>query len=364
VATNDLANLGWNADLSQAFVAHAEKGLVPGRVSLEHNHVYRVLTADGEWLAETAGRVKYEATDRQELPAVGDWVAVRPDERHGRRLIRAILPRRRTLSRKVAGRTTREQVLAANVDTAFLVAGLDAPLKPRSLERYLALARQSGGNAVLVLNKADACDALAAAHSFAVALAGPTPVETVSAKTGEGLDRLREWLRFGQTIVLLGPSGAGKSTLINRLLGEEHLATGDVRTWDARGRHTSVHRHLLVVPSGGVLIDTPGLRELALWDAREAVVDTFADVAALALECRFRDCRHDREPGCAVRLAVQQGAFDATRLEGYLQLERERATLADRQSELARAPEGHPRTDHPQTDTRSKRRPRRIGRGG
>jgi ribosome biogenesis GTPase len=356
VTTNDLAGLGWNADLIQAFAVHAEKGLVPGRVSLEHNHVYRVLTADGEWLAETAGRVKYEATDRRELPAVGDWVAVRPDELHGRRLIRAILPRGRSFSRKGAGRQTREQVLAANVDTAFLVVGLDAPPKPRSLERYLILARRSGANAVIVLNKADTCDAVEAARRRALGLAGSTPVETVSARTGEGLDRLRAWLRFGQTIVLLGQSGAGKSTLVNSLLGTEHLATGDVRAWDARGRHTSVHRQLLVVPSGGVLIDTPGLRELGLWDADDAVADTFADVAALAAECRFRDCRHDQEPGCAVRLAVEQGTFDASRLEGYLRLARERSLLTDRQTELARAPQGHPKDGE-----RPTRRARRTG---
>jgi ribosome biogenesis GTPase len=344
VAAIDLASLGWNTDLVQAFAPHAEKGFVPGRVSLEHNHVYRVLTADGEWLAETAGRVKYEAAERRELPAVGDWVAVRPDERHGRRLIRAILPRRSWFSRKVAGRTTEEQVLAANVDTAFLVAGLDAPPKPRSLERYLALARQSGANPVIVLNKADACEELEAARRGALTLAGSTPVETVSAKTGEGLDRLRAWLRFGQTIVLLGQSGAGKSTLVNYLVGEARLATGAVRAWDARGRHTTVHRQLLVVPTGGVLIDTPGLRELRLWEADEAVVDTFADIASLAGECRFRDCRHDQEPGCAVRSAVARGLFDAARLDGYLKLERERAALTDRQNALARAPEGHPRT--------------------
>jgi ribosome biogenesis GTPase len=189
-----------------------------------------------------------------------------------------------------------------------------------------------------------------------LALAGLAPVEAVSARTGEGLDRLRAWLRFGQTVVLLGQSGAGKSTLANSLLGEEHLTTGDVRPWDARGRHTSVHRHLLVVPSGGVLIDTPGLRELGLWDADDAVADTFADVAALAAGCRFRDCRHDREPGCAVRSAVAQGTFDASRLEGYLRLARERVLLTDRQDELARAPQGHPKTGE-----RPIRRPRRTG---
>jgi ribosome biogenesis GTPase len=339
----DLTGLGWDGRLAELFAGHRAAGLEPGRVSLEHNHVYRVLTAEGEWLAETAGRLKHEADERRDLPAVGDWVAVRPGERQGRRVIRAVLPRRTWFSRKVTGRETREQVLAANVDTVFLVASLDVPIKPRSLERYVALARQSGAVPVVVLNKADASADVAAASQAAQAASGAVPVEVVSGRTGAGLDRLRAWLTVGQTVALLGPSGAGKSTLINALLGEDRLATGEVRASDSRGRHTSVHRQLLVVPTGGVLIDTPGLRELQLWDASAAVADTFADILELAAACRFRDCQHDREPGCAVRAAVEHGLFDGSRLDGFLKLSRERAALSDRQTALDRVPEGRPR---------------------
>jgi ribosome biogenesis GTPase len=337
----DFENLGWDQARADAFRPHAEAGLIPGRVSLEHNHVYRVFTEDGEGLAEAAGRIKHEAQDRRDLPVVGDWVGIRPDERGGRRLIRAILPRRSWFSRKAAGRETREQVLAANVDCVFLVAALDTPIKPRSLERYLLLARQTGATAVVVLNKADACASPDEARAEAEAVASGASVHVVSAKTGTGLDALRSELQFGRTVALLGPSGAGKSTLVNRLIGEDKLETGDVRDWDARGRHTSVHRQLLVVPAlvdgrpRGVLIDTPGLRELRLWEG-DAAGDTFADVEALAANCRFRDCRHDREPGCAVRAAADAGAFDAARLESYLKLERERASLSDQREERGR----------------------------
>jgi ribosome biogenesis GTPase len=344
--TVDFANLGWDAARAEAFRPHADAGLVPGRVSLEHNHVYRVLTEEGEYLAESAGRIKHEAEDRRDLPVVGDWVALRPDERGGRQQIRAVLPRRSWFSRKVAGREAREQILAANVDIVFLVAGLDTPIKPRSIERYLLLARQSGASAVVVLNKGDACEAAADAKGDAEVVAAGAPVVVVSAKTGLGMAELRDLLQFGRTVALLGPSGAGKSTLVNRLIGEDRLETGDVRDWDARGRHTSVHRQMLIVPpagsagqeerAGGVLIDTPGLRELQLWDAADALGDTFADIEALAPHCRFRDCRHDREPGCAVRAAVEAGAFDPARLEGFLKLERERAVLASQREERER----------------------------
>ena len=207
----DLGNLGWTPALEAAFERHSAAGLVPGRVSLEHNHVYRVMSPEGEWLAEAAGRVKFEAADRRELPAVGDWVAVRPDEVHGRRLIRAILPRRTWFSRKVAGREAREQVLAANVDTVFLVAGLDLGPNPRGLERYLVLARQSGATPVVILNKLDVCDDPAAVVDRTRAIARDVPVELVSARSGQGLDALRAHLRPGLTVALLGPSGAGKS---------------------------------------------------------------------------------------------------------------------------------------------------------
>ena len=331
---------GWSDAWAKAFAPHAAAGLTPGRVVLEHNHVYRVVTAEGEWLAETAGSLKHAATDRRDLPSVGDWVAVRPDERHGRALIRAILPRRSWFSRKVAGRETREQVLAANVDVVFLVAALDAPPKPRSLERYLVLARQSGAAPVVVLNKADVLTPEQRDEAVAIlrAVAGDAPIETVIATAGHGIERLRGWLAEGKTVALLGPSGAGKSTIINALVGEERLPTGEVRGIDNRGRHTSVHRQLVLVPTGGLLVDTPGLRELQLWDAGAAVPDVFSDIATLAGHCRFRDCRHDPEPGCAVRQAVADGELSAARLEGFLKLQREREALDQRRDERRRRP--------------------------
>ena len=329
---------GWSDAWNAKFATHAAAGLVPGRVVLEHNHVYRVATAGGEWLAETAGRVKHEASERRDLPAVGDWVAVRPGERHGRALIRAVLPRQSWFARKAAGREAREQVLAANVDIVFLVAALDAPPKPRSLERYLLLARQSGAAPVVVLNKADVLAPEARDEAVATlrAVAGDAPIESIIARTGDGIDRLRRWLTEGKTVALLGPSGAGKSTIVNALVGESRLPTGEVREIDNRGRHTSVHRQLVLVPTGGLLIDTPGLRELQLWDAGASVADIFADIAALGESCRFRDCRHDREPGCAVRAAVEAGELPAARLESFLKLEREREALEKRRDERRR----------------------------
>jgi ribosome biogenesis GTPase len=334
----ELANLGWTPALGAAFAPHEAKGLAPGRVSLEHNHVYRVLTSGGEWLAEASGRIKYLASGRHELPAVGDWVAVRPDPRGGRAHIKAILPRRSWFSRKAAGRGAVEQVVAANIDTVLLVFGLDMWIKPRAIERYLLLSRQSGVRPVVVLNKSDvSAEATAAGVAAARSVAGGAPIHAVSARTGAGIDDLRHYLVRGQTLALLGPSGAGKSSLANSLVGQALLPTGEVRPWDARGRHTSVHRELVLAASGGVLIDTPGMRELQLWDQDEdgALAETFADLAELATACRFRDCRHDREPGCAVKAAVEAGRIDAGRYASYLKLQQERQALDERRDERA-----------------------------
>src|SRR5260221_10048680 len=307
----DLRTLGWNADIEASFAERATPGLVPGRVSLEHNHVYRVLTDAGEWMAEVAGRIKYEAGGREELPTVGEGVALRPPAAGGRAVIRAVLPRRSRFSRKVAGREMEEQVVAANIDTVFLVSSVDAPSKPRSIERYLVLARQSGATAVIVLNKADLEEDVTGAVRDIAAVAPDTPIHAVSARDGRGFEWLEAYLGVGRTVALLGPSGAGKSSIVNRLVGHELLATGEVREWDARGRHTSVHRQLVVLERGGVLIDTRGMRELQLWDVDEGVDETFADLAVLGESCRFRDCRHDREPGCAVKAAVEAGPSES-----------------------------------------------------
>jgi len=329
-----LEQLGWADDLARAFEPYAAEGLVPGRVVLEHNHVYRIRTHDGETLAETAGRLKHRAGGRHELPAVGDWVALWPDPAGGRGQIRAVLPRRTAFTRKAAGRETEQQVVAANIDTTLVVFGLDSPVNPRSIDRYLVVARRSGAAALVVLNKADLIESIDEAVATAAAAAGDVPVVAVSTRTGLGLDALARVLAPGRTVALIGPSGVGKSSIVNRLVGREVLPTGEVRTWDARGRHTSVHRQLVVREAGGLIIDTPGMRELQLWDT-EAVAETFGDVAALAEECRFRDCRHDAEPGCAVKAAVDAGRMDARRLESYLKLQREQEAIERKRDERA-----------------------------
>ena len=327
--------LGWTPADAQAFAALTEADLVPGRLVLEHNHVYRVLTESGELLAEAAGRMKHEAEGRQALPVVGDWVALRPNP-GGRAMIRTVLPRRSRFSRKAAGRETEEQVLAANIDAVFLVFGLDNPVNARAIERYVVVARQSGTTPVVVLNKVDLVEDVGAAVAAAETAASDTEVVGVSTITGFGFAALEAHLTPGRTVALLGPSGAGKSSIVNRLIGEDLLATGAVRDWDARGRHTSVHRHLVVRAAGGMVIDTPGMRELQLWGP-DVVADSFADIADLAGGCRFRDCRHDREPGCAVKAAVADGTFDEGRYQSYVKLRTEEAALERKRDERALA---------------------------
>jgi ribosome biogenesis GTPase len=334
-----LDELGWTDARSREFETFREAGLEPGRVTLEHNHVFRVATRQGESLAETAGRLKHAADKRHELPVVGDWVALRLDLTGGRSLIRHVLPRQSWFSRKAAGRVTVEQVLAANIDTVFLVFGLDSGVKARAIERYLVAAHRSGAAPVIVLNKADAVDDVDGLVAAARAAAGDVPVVAVSARTGLGFAELERHLDVGRTLALLGPSGVGKSSMVNRLVGGDVLPTGDVRPWDARGRHTSVHRQLVMRAAGGLIIDTPGLRELQLWEA-DSVLDTFADIAELGASCRFRDCRHDREPGCAVKAAVDARLLDPGRYESFLKLQREQAEIERKREVRAQEPPG------------------------
>ena len=331
----DLSALGWNADIAAAFHETAGPDLIPGRVSLEHNHVYRVLTESGEWLAEVSGRLKFRAAGAGELPAVGDWVGLRRVEERDRATIRLILPRRSRFSRKAPGRGTEEQVVAANIDLVFLVSSLEDDPKPRSIERYLVLTRQSGARPVIVLNKADIAADVTGVLGEVAALAPDVPVHAISARDGRGFEWLRPYLSTGQTIALLGPSGSGKSSIVNRLAGSLLLDTGEVRTWDNRGRHTSVHRQLIVLDGGGVLIDTPGLRELQPWRPDDTIDQVFEEIESLAPSCRFRDCRHDSEPGCAVKAALEGGELDASRYASYRKLSAERDALEVQQSERA-----------------------------
>lgn len=325
-----LAALGWRGEFAAAFAPYADAGLEPARVTSEQRGQYRVRTADDERDARITGRFRHLTDRPADFPAVGDWVAVGGGGEDGPASIHAVLPRRSAFSRSGRDSTARgeihagdEQVVAANVDVVFLVAGLDGDLNLRRLERYIALAWSSGAEPVLVLNKADLVDDVGPALAQVAGVAGGLPVEPVSAAVGQGLERLRPWLGTGRTAALLGMSGVGKSTIVNALLGEERQATAAVRADDSRGRHTTTQRELIVLPDGGLLLDTPGMRSLELYGADEGLDVAFGDVLALAGACRFGDCSHDREPGCAVRAAVAAGELPHERHESYRKLLRE-----------------------------------------
>jgi ribosome biogenesis GTPase len=329
----DLAAYGWDDAWAAAFAHYAADGLVPGRVVIEFNHLLRVCTATGDVQAQHAGRLRHTAEGRHAMAAVGDWVALLPRSAERTATIEAVLPRRSHFSRKAAGDLTEQQVVAANLDCVFLVMGLDGDYNPRRLERYLLLARESGATPHAVLAKADLVDdeTLAARLAECRESAPGVAVYAVSARDGRGIDRVREALPPGLTGALLGSSGAGKSTLINHLLGADVLATNEVRASDSRGRHTTRHRQLVALPWGGLLIDTPGMRELQLWTAPDAAENSFEDIEALAAGCHFTDCRHRNEPRCAVRAAVEAGALDAARLDSFHKLQDEARSLQERQ---------------------------------
>ncbi|HKH49232.1 MAG TPA: ribosome small subunit-dependent GTPase A [Thermoanaerobaculia bacterium] len=331
-----LEDLGWNDFFAAAFEPHAKQGLVPARVIRESRGVHGVTTGDTELSAASSGRL-WHGEEGGGPPAVGDWVAVRlptlPEEPG---LIRAILPRKSKFSRKAAGARTDEQVVAANVDTAFLMTGLDHDFSPRRIERYLTAAWESGVDPVLLLNKAD-LDAELEAHVHEVeTIAMGLPVHAISAKRGEGIEALAPYLGRGKTISVLGSSGVGKSTLINRLLGSETQRIGAVRQSDDRGRHTTTHRELFMLPGGGLILDTPGMRELQLWEADEGFGAAFADIEELAAGCRFGNCHHTGEPGCSVEAAVASGELAPERLESWRKLQREMELTRARQDELIR----------------------------
>jgi ribosome biogenesis GTPase len=320
-----LEDLGWSPHFAGAFEEYRAKRWAPARVSLEHTHIYRVLTPEGERLARVSGRLRHQASRRSEFPAVGDWVAV--EEGGGGDLrIHAVLPRRTKFSRRAAGDVTQEQIVAANVDIVFLVSGLDHDFNPRRIERYLLTAWDSGASPVVVLNKADLVDDVTPFVEQVRPLAAGVPVVAVTARVPESLGELRRFLGRGRTGALLGSSGVGKSSLVNALIREERQRTREVRESDSRGRHTSTARELLLLPEeSGILIDTPGMRELQLWDAAASMGSAFGDIEEIATGCRFRDCRHSGEPGCAIALAVEEGRLSEIRLESFQKLQSEQA---------------------------------------
>jgi ribosome biogenesis GTPase len=310
-----LEQLGWNA-----FFAQQLSGGIPGRVAFSNREHFLLWTESGEVTAGVSGRLRHSSIP---WPCVGDWVVLRNDAA----VIEQVLERRTKVSRKQPGKQTQEQVLAANVDVLFIVSGLDRDYNPRRLERYLVLARESGARAVIVLNKADLAHELALDPDRMIdettELSSDAPVLAVSALLGDGLEALPGFLHPGETAALIGSSGAGKSTILNRLLGEQRQRTDTERTPCERGRHITTCRELFVMPGGWLLMDLPGLRELQLWADPEHLDGSFADIRALALDCRFRDCTHSSEPGCAVRGA----GLDAARLANYRKLQRELAYL-------------------------------------
>jgi ribosome biogenesis GTPase len=330
-----LVQFGWNNFYEAFFAEHAGSGSIPARVLIQHRDRYILISEFGELTGTVSGKFLHEVGKKADFPAVGDWVVVEPRIEEQTATIHKVLERRTKFSRKVAGLTTEEQVVAANIDVAFLVLGLDSDFNLRRLERYLTTAWESGATPVVALNKSDLCEDVPGKLAEAESISRGVLVAVTSAKKNEGLDVFREQLHGNKTGVLLGSSGVGKSTIINTLLGFARQKTEVVRESDDRGRHTTTARELLQLPTGGLLVDTPGMRELQLWVSDDGLEESFDDIAELAARCKFKDCRHQAEPDCAVKAALESGEIAEARWQSYLKQQRELQYLALRQSPAA-----------------------------
>ncbi len=316
----DIKNFGWNDYFSAYFSEYESQNLNPARVSVEHRNYYELYSVYGELTAEKSGKLFYSAVNNELLPAVGDWVVIEHIENEQKAFIRAVLPRKTKFSRKKAGSTTEEQVIAANVDTVFIMSSLNQDLNMKRIERYVTLAWDNEIIPVLLLSKADLCEDI---FSKLADVQGRFPgidVHIVSALQKAGIGELEKHFEGNKTIAVIGSSGVGKSTLINSILNWDKMGVSEIGLYKDKGRHTTTHRELAVVPGGGLIIDTPGMREIQLWEGAEGLSELFGDIEQLALECKFTDCKHESEPGCAIIAAINNGSLDPDRFKSYKKL--------------------------------------------
>ena len=334
-----LDQFGWSEYFARLFDAVAESYQCPGRVVFEDNVGFRVQTEYGELQASLAGRLRHEATARQELPSVGDWVVLKAVPSEMRGIIQGVLQRQSCFVRKAAGAKTEQQIVGSNIDTIFLVNSLNQDFNLRRIERYLTLAWESGSQPVVVLTKSDLCTDVPAKIAQAASVARDVGVHAVSLVDRTGLESLSQYLKFGETVALLGSSGVGKSSLANYFIGFDRQVVKEIRVSDDRGQHATRRRELILLPQGGLLLDTPGMRELQLWEGSEGVQTTFDEIEELALSCYFGDCKHDSEPRCAVRDALAEGRLGAERFESYMKLQSELRQFRQKHDQLARRAE-------------------------
>jgi ribosome biogenesis GTPase len=331
-----LQKLGWNSEFQNQFSLLNLNNCIPARIAEENKGLYRVFCEPGELIATLTGRIRFRAEERTDLPVIGDWVAITPRVSEGRATIEAIVPRKSILSRKEAGKGLNKQVIAANLDYIFVVTSLNQDFNERRIERYLSIVWDSGSQPVLLLNKADLCSTSDTFRDLAQNVAHAVPVLTLTAIKGEGIAQLTRYLEGNRTAAFIGSSGVGKSTIINALLGSPVLRVHDIRESDDRGRHTTTSRQMILLPNEGIVIDTPGMRELGLWDSTTGLSRTFPELEELSSRCRFRDCNHKGEPGCAIAEAIEEGMITADRLESYHKLQAELQFIERKTSYQAR----------------------------